>query len=246
VTQYSGVLKIVRFNWPWYAVAIAATAAAIFLLLSAMLRGPWLIFIVAGLVAANIWFLLSLAVSHYVYDRSPISQGKWLDGIGKSQVRRAAIFHAGQDEASPTVARLLPFAETHVFDFYDSQSNGTASLKRARALAKDRDVAIDSDRIPLQSGTLDLGLVVFAAHEIRNDDKRAAFFRELARVLTPDGRVVVVEHLRDPWNFLAYGPGAFHFLSKRTWRQAFADGGLKLSRQFSCTVFVRVFELVKA
>ena len=246
MTQYSGVLKIVRFNWPWYAAAVGATAVAIFLLLSEMLHGPWLVFIVAGLIAANIWFLLSLAVSHYVYDRSPISQGKWLEGIKKSNVRRAAIFHAGQDEASPIVARWLPHAEIQVFDFYDSQSNGTASLQRARALAKNRDVAIDSDRVPLQSGTLDLGLVVFAAHEIRNDDKRAAFFRELARVLKGDGRVIVVEHLRDGWNFLAYGPGAFHFLSKRTWRRSFAEGGLKLSRESSCTLFVRVFELVKA
>ena len=245
MNSYSGVKKIVRFNWPWYAGAAVATVAAILFVYLNGSRGILLALVVAGLVFANAWMLLSLAVSHYVYDCSPVARGAWLQTVDATKIQRAAILHAGQNEASPVVARLLPSIEFQVFDFYDEQRTGTESLKRARSLNPHRDLAIRSDGIPLKDSTVDLALVVFAAHEIREVDDRAAFFREVNRVLSPRGRALVVEHLRDVWNFVAYGPGAFHFLSKRTWHESFANGGLKQLREHSCTPFVRVFELGK-
>jgi SAM-dependent methyltransferase len=245
VTNYGGVLKIVRFNWPWYVLAGGVTLAAIICFSFGVFRGLWMAAVVAGFILADLWLLSSLAVSHYVYDRSGVSRGAWLDGVDASKVKRAAIFHAGHDEASATVARRLPSADCGVFDFYDESRNGTASLKRARALAGHRDAQIVSGKIPLTEETLDLGMVVFAAHEIRDDAERAALFREINRVLAPSGRIIVVEHLRDVWNFLAYGPGAFHFLSRQTWRRSFSRGGFKLMRESRCSVFVRVFELQK-
>lgn len=243
MTSYSGVSKIARFNWPWYAGAAAATLAAILCLYLNILRGIPIAVVVAALVVASLWMFLSLAVSHYVYDRSPLSRGAWLENVDATKVRRAAIFHAGQDEATPTFMRMFPSIDFEVFDFYDEQRNGTRSLKRARALNPHRDLSIRSDMVPVDDSTFDLALVVFSAHEIRDDSERAAFFREVRRVLTPSGRAIVVEHLRDVWNFVAYGPGAFHFLSERRWRQSFAAANLQLHRERGCTRFVRVFEL---
>lgn len=244
-TAYSGVLKIVRFNWPWYAGSLTITVVGLLLLTLKTVPKLWALLVVGGFVLADVWLLVSLAVSHYIYDRSPVSRGGWLDRVNPIDVRRAAVFHAGQDEASDAIARVLPCVEIQTFDFYDSARNGTASLKRARALANRRDAAILSDKIPLKDDTLDLALVVFAAHEIRQDKERVAFLREVGRALTPNGRVVIVEHLRDVWNFLAYGPGAFHFFSGKTWCQSFSNGGLKLLQETTCTRFVRVFELKK-
>ena len=243
--MYSGVLKIVRFNWPWYLMAIAVTLSVILCFYLGILRGPWTAIVLAGLIAANAWLVASLAVSHYIYDRSGMQKGAWLDGIHASNVAHVGIFHAGHDEASKAVGFRLPSAQVQVFDFYDPGRNGTGSLERARAAAARRDLAINVERIPISSATLDLGLLIFAAHEIRDDNQRAILFRELSRVLAPAGRLIIVEHLRDVWNFLAYGPGAFHFLSRQTWRRSFADAGMEISRESSCTPFVRVFELRK-
>lgn len=243
--MYSGVLKIVRFNWPWYVMAIAVTVSVIICFYLGILGGPWTAIVIAGLVVANLWLVASLAVSHYIYDRSGIHQGAWLDGINASNVGHVGIFHAGHDEASKAVALRLPSSHVETFDFYDAGRNGSASLARARTAAARRDRAIEVNRIPLSNGTLDLGLLVFAAHEIRDDNQRAILFRELSRVMAPAGQLIVVEHLRDVWNFLAYGPGAFHFLSRRTWRRSFAEGGIEISRESSCTPFVRIFELRK-
>ena len=235
--------KIARFNWPWYALAVAVSAAAVGSIASGALPQRWTGLAVVALVVADFWLVASLAVSHYVYDRSPVSRGAWLAGVSSTAVRRAAVFHAGQDEASAIATRLLPTATVETFDFYDPGRAGSPSLERARARADSRARAMAPERIPLQDGTLDAALVVFSAHEIRRPELRTAFFRELARVVRPAGRVVVVEHLRDVWNFLAFGPGAFHFLSRTTWLDGFASSGLAVVGERSCTPFVRVFEL---
>jgi SAM-dependent methyltransferase len=132
------------------------------------------------------------------------------------------------------------------FDFYDRAAAASPSLERARARIDGAAVPIGRGRIPLEDGSVDLGLVVFAAHEIRRDADRAAFFADLARTLAPRGRVLVVEHLRDAWNLLAYGPGAFHFLPLGAWRRTFAGGRLEILKRAPCTPFVHVFELGRA
>lgn len=243
MTSYSGVIKIVRFNWPWYAFAAAATFAVLLGLFLNVFHGMASALVVAAMMVADLWVLLSLTVSHYVYDLSAVSRGAWLDNIDATKIRRAAIFHAGQDEGSPKVVHLLPSIDFEVFDFYDEQRNGTRSLKRARALNQRRDLQMRSDKIPVGDSTFDLALVIFAAHEIRDDSERAMFFGEVRRVLAPLGRVIVVEHMRDIWNFLAYGPGAFHFLSEQTWRRSFGTADLQINCDRRCTRFVRVFEL---
>lgn len=240
-----GVLKIVRFNWPWYLGAAAITAAGVILITSGILRGAAVAVAATFTLLADFWLLASLAVSYYVYDRSAFARGEWLNGAALSAGCRAAVFHAGLNEAAVATARFLPASSVRVFDFYEPERNGTRSLKRARAQAGQKAEAISPGRIPVDNGVLDICLVVFAAHEIRRDKERATFFAELARTLAAGGRVYVVEHLRDAWNLLVYGPGAFHFLSRATWIRSFAGGGLAVLQERSCTPFVRVFELGK-
>jgi SAM-dependent methyltransferase len=239
----AGAMKILRFNWPWYAGALAVIVAGSVLAGSGLLNATAAALVAAILVVAGFWLVASLAVSHFVYDRSSVSRGEWMNGVDASRIRSAAVFHAGVNEADGAVLRRLPAAAVRTFDFYDASRNGTPSLVRGRSSAESDGASVPFDRIPLADGALDLGLVVFAAHEIRNAADRAGFFRELGRALAPGGRVLVVEHLRDAWNLLAYGPGAFHFLSRATWRRSFSDAGLRVVREAPCTPFVRVFEL---
>jgi SAM-dependent methyltransferase len=244
--RLAGVAKIVRFNWPWYAAALAVNVAVIAALGSGAVRGIWAAAAWTALAAADTWLVASLAVSHFVYDRSAVARGEWLAVVNPGSVRHAALFHGGLNEAAGAVARFLPSTEVRTFDFYDAARNGSPSLARARASTRPDGAPVDPARLPLEDASLDLGLVVFAAHEIRRDADRAAFFGEVARALAPAGRVLVVEHLRDFWNLLAYGPGAFHFLTEATWRRSFAAGRLRLLRQTPCTPFVRVFELARS
>lgn len=79
--------------------------------------------------------------------------------------------------------------------------------------------------------------------ELRSAADRAAWFSEARRCLTRDGRIVLVEHLRDAANFMAFGPGFVHFHSATTWRRARESVGLSCADSFCITAFVRVFVL---
>jgi len=238
----TGMLKILRFNWPWYAGAVVATAIGVWALCRSDLASPWRWSALALLVLADLWLLLSLLVSHAIYDRSDVARGGWLGTLPNGAV---AVFHFGQDEASALVAARLPHATLRTFDLYQPQRAGTPSLRRARALARAAraDEAATIDRVPLAEGSIDLAVLAFAAHELRDHDGRVALFRELARTVAGDGRLLVLEHLRDGWNLLAYGPGVFHFLSRQTWLRCFAAAGLLVVQESRVTPWVRRFEL---
>jgi hypothetical protein len=60
------------------------------------------------------------------------------------------------------------------------------------------------------------------------------------------GQVVLVEHLRDMPNFLAFGPGFLHFHSGRSWRGSIQKAGLRIEQQTRVTPFVCCFILRKA
>jgi hypothetical protein len=76
--RYQGVLQILRFNWPMYAAAAVVlgggAAVVSFIPLPTLIRAASLI----GIGAAAFWLLISLAVSHYVYDLAGIYSGEWL------------------------------------------------------------------------------------------------------------------------------------------------------------------------
>jgi hypothetical protein len=244
VSGCQGVWKILRFNWPWYAGAVAVTALAAVLLAGDALGAPWGAAAVVSLLLADLWLLASLVVSHVVYDRSAVARGEWL---GAPPTGPVVVCHLGQDEAAAALAKHWAAVPCRTFDLHDARRTGSPSLRRARAELRRGGAAAavpaPLDALPLADGSAAVVVVAFAAHEVRDAALRAAMFRELRRVAGSAGRVLVVEHLRDGWNLLAYGPGAFHFLARTTWLATFAAAGLELVHESRLTPFVARFEL---
>jgi SAM-dependent methyltransferase len=245
--------QIVRFNWPFYAAAAAVVAAAPILI--PRLPPPWWMRVLpvvgTGLVA--VWLVASLVASWIVYDRSGLMEWDWvLQALGfhpKSWIN----IHAGHDESSEALGRIFPQARGRVFDIFDGEVMTEASIARARHRSlreprRDKPGLVateraDYRRLPLPNGTIDVATLLLSAHELRSDEARSALFAELRRVLSPAGRVVIAEHLRDWANFLAYGPGFLHFHSRRTWLRCFMRHRFDVHREFSITPFVRIFVL---
>jgi ubiquinone/menaquinone biosynthesis C-methylase UbiE len=101
------------------------------------------------------------------------------------------------------------------------------------------------DALPVGDGWADAVFLLLTAHEIRKAEDRDQFFAEVARILSPGGRVVLVEHLRDTWNAVAFGPGFFHFFSRGEWLRTAARARLRVESERRMTPFVRVFVLGK-
>jgi SAM-dependent methyltransferase len=243
-----GVRRIVRLNWPFYAAAGAAIAAATTLLAAVPLPLGARAAVLMGLGAAAFWTVGSLLASWIVYDRSPLMRWRWIrDAIGVPPVSWINL-HAGLDESTAALRRLFAGSAGRVFDIFDPAEMTEPSIARARARLSDDPDAPAAERVdyrdlPVQSGTVDVAFLLLSAHELRTDTARAALFAELRRVLIAGGRVVVAEHLRDAANFFAFGPGHLHFHSWRTWVRAFASARFAIGSEFSITPFVHVFIL---
>jgi ubiquinone/menaquinone biosynthesis C-methylase UbiE len=204
--------------------------------------------LILGAIAAVFWLALSLAVSHYVYDRSDLYRWEWIRERVARNPRHVVNVHAGLDETSLALQEMYPAAEVAILDVYDPAEMPEPSIARARREDRSRLASIKADfrKLPLQTASADLVTVIFVAHELRRPASKESFFRELARVIKPGGRVLLVEHLRDTWNLVAFGPGAFHFFPRSQWLRVAEATGFRLSEEISRTVFVRAFVFVQA
>jgi SAM-dependent methyltransferase len=243
-----GVRQIVRFNWPFYAGAMTAVSLAIPVAgrLPVSAGARTLLYSATGL--ATFWVLASLAASWTVYDRSPLMRWAWIPSLLKACPRVWINIHAGLDESTPALHQLFRGAHGRVLDIFDAQVMREPSIARARRFAKNAVAAEPADfrHLPAASASVDLALLLLAAHELRTHETRCALFAELRRILSGDGRVIVAEHLRDLPNFAAFGPGFLHFHSRRTWTRCFRHSGLTIETEFPMTPFLRVFVLRKA
>ena len=104
---------------------------------------------------------------------------------------------------------------------------------------------IDTSAVRLADGSLDCIVLFLAAHEIRDAGERARFFRELRRVLSASGRILLVEHPRDAANCMAYTMGAGHFHTPRAWRGTFEDSRLEVVASLRPAPLITAFVLKK-
>jgi SAM-dependent methyltransferase len=239
---FQGVFNIVRFNWHFYLLAAL-------LLVSLILFRQYL---PEAFQFLAFWFALpailaigvSLIASCYIYDLSDLYHFKWLSNLDNKKVLN---IHAGFDETSDSIKRKYPSAALTVCDFYDPAKHSEISIRRARKAYPPSESAIPvaSGKLPFSDGAFDFSLAILSAHEIRDERERIEFFRELARVTKASGQIFVTEHLRDLNNFLAYTVGFFHFYSRSTWLQTFAQAGLGVRREIKITPFIITFILEK-
>lgn len=69
--------------------------------------------------------------------------------------------------------------------------------------------------------------------------------RTLGDGLAQSGRIVVVEHLRDLPNAVAFSVGFTHFLSRSSWRLDFAASGLAIIEERRVSPLVSQFLLTR-
>ncbi len=240
---FQGVWNIVRFNWHFYVLSLGGSI--LLLSLACVLLGP--LRLGAAVASATLFAVsfLSLFVSWFVYDFSGLYCLQWC-GACEPEGRIVNI-HAGFDETSELLQAKYPGCDLAVLDFYEPSKHTEVSIRRARSVcpAFPGTQAIDTENVPLPDDSVDVIFLIFAAHEIRRDDERAAFFRELRRVVKPSGRIVVAEHLRDLANFLAYTIGFFHFLPRATWLETFRAAELRIANESKVNLFITAFILKK-
>lgn len=237
-----GVINIVRFNYPFYLLAI--TAGVLLIVLSPFL--PPFLHIAAQVFASVslLMVILSLTFSYIIYDRSRLYELYWLPVLNDKKVLNLT---AGFDETSRILLDKYPGIRLTVCDFYNPARHTEPSIKRARNIHPPMEgtLMVETQKLPFQNGEFDACLAILSAHEIRNDAERIRFFRELHRVTDPVAKIYVTEHVRDLNNFLAYSIGAFHFHSRSTWINTFEKAGFRIAHEIRTAGFISTFILHK-
>ncbi|HEX3987570.1 MAG TPA: class I SAM-dependent methyltransferase [Acidobacteriaceae bacterium] len=246
--RFAGVVKIVRFNIRFYVLS-AAALAGVGLLIPFKTLPPWLeVGVLCGAAVVGFWTLSSVLVSWYVYDHAGVTRWQWLPGRIAGSPHCWANIHAGLDESTPALRQLFPGTEGSAVDIYDPGEMTEPSIARARRIQPSAEPFRRGryDALPLPESGCDVVFLLFAAHEVRAAEHRTELFREAARRLREDGRVVLVEHLRDWKNFVAFGPGFLHFHSRRSWLRSIRGAGLVVEHESPVTQFVECFVLRRA
>ncbi len=245
--QFEGMINVVRFNWPSYVLALTAIAVAGSVAsFSATPVLPRLV-LVGFCVTTGFFAMSSLAVSHLVYDRSKLYRWSWLGNYLKQPPVNIVNAHSGFDETSDSIHSVFPQSELSVVDFFQKDAKSASSIVRARQITASSYAAreVGLEQWGFAENSVDLVVLCFAAHEVRIAADRNKLFGEVARIVTPDGLIVLVEHLRDLPNFAAFGPGFMHFLPYVDWCRCIKAGGLIVREEFNITPFVRVMCLCR-
>lgn len=244
VMKFTKTLNILRFNLHWYMMTLLILFCLCVLAVNVdegWRTLTWFLFAFIIIVAA-----IPLVISWYIYDYTNLYELNFLEEKKEAEGLVVNI-HSGYDETTPILQKKFPDREILIFDFYHPDNQTEPSIKTARKLYPPSPAAlsISTSQLPLPPDSASLILLFFAAHEIRKEDERLTFFKELYRVISPEGRIVVVEHLRDGYNFLAYNIGFFHFVSRQNWMEAIDKSGLQVHSSDKHTPFITLFKLIK-
>jgi SAM-dependent methyltransferase len=242
VTRQNGAVRIFLYNWPIYVGAWVAGLAILALLRFVPDSYAWVA--VLGAAIALTWSAVSLLVSFYIYDVSPLSSGRWVAGALGAATPSWATIHAGLDAE----VDLDDVMEGHCvarLDIFDPGVMTSPSIARARhrTPAAKRASSSSPTKLALGDHSCDAIVIAFTAHEIRDRIARETFFDELRRSLRPGGKALIVEHLRDWPNFLAFGPGYLHFVSRAEWLRLASHAKLTVASETRVTPWVMALTL---
>jgi SAM-dependent methyltransferase len=240
--KFQGVLNILSFNRHFYVFGLLALILIIACKFYFNWSNGWYWLVVFAFIYG---LAMPLILSAYVYDFSGFYTFDWLRkrNIEDSKEKFNLNINAGFDETSFIIQSILPQTKLQVYDFYNAQRHTEPAIVRARKVSMvfPNTQQISTNKIPLKDHSVDTIFLLSAIHEIRAYDEKVQFLKECRRVCKPNGNVIMVEHLRDFPNFVAFTIGFTHFFSKATWKRAFHDAGFASFNEEKFTPFMSIF-----
>lgn len=241
--KFQGVLNILSFNRHFYVIGLFILA----FIIASHLIFKWNDILFWTIIASFVYgFTMPLIVSAYVYDFSGYYHFKWLKKYftNSNDPLQILNINAGFDETSFSIQHHFPNATINVFDFYNPKQHTEPAIVRARKVSMvfPNTQVIKTNHIPLPNKSIDVIFLLSAAHEIRNAEEKIQFLKECHRVCKSTGQVIMVEHLRDFPNFLAFSIGFTHFFSKAVWGKSFLNAGFTSFEETKFTPFMSIFK----
>ena len=230
-SQYSGTISTLLYNWPIFGGALLFGVIA--LATSTFVVSPWnWIFLIAGISTLGLVFNILMA-SFIVYDWGYRREYDRLAELGNLSKTNVLIdITCGKLRGTRGLLSHLQQGHYFVIDIYDAKKMTDPALRRAREmeppLESERRIYHrqgKSDTLPIPHNWADAIYCSFSLHELQDKADQRAIFAEFARILKPDGKLLIAEHGRDLPNFLAFGLGVLSFFSPSTWSTHMTETG---------------------
>jgi len=230
--HYSGTMSTLLYNWPLFAGMFFF--GLVMSIVSLFLPVPWSgLALICGLGGLGLITSI-LATTYIVYDWGRRHEYDRLAELGQLDQANVVIdITCGKLRGTRGLLPLFKGGHYFLLDLYDPAKMTDSALRRARTMEPPLETSrriyhrpAQATRLPLPHNWADLIYCDFSLHEVRDPADREALFAEFARVLKPDGRLLMAEHSCDLVNLLAFGPGAFSFFPADTWRQHLTRAGL--------------------
>lgn len=240
--RFHGVLNILSFNRHFYIYGCTILG----LIIASRYVLDWPAFLYYIVIVSFLYGLtMPLIVSAYVYDFSGFYNFTWLRSfsIEDATYKTNININAGFDETSYILQNLFPLSKLQVYDFYNPALHTEPAIVRARKVSftYPNTTCIETNSLPMNNDSVDHIFLISSIHEIRNYDEKVLLLKECKRICKPGGKIIMVEHLRDLPNFMAFTIGFTHFFSKTTWLEAFKDAGFKSGIEKKFTPFMSIF-----
>lgn len=193
------------------------------------------------LILLNI--IASLLASYILYDNSDLYELNNLKGIiDWNKTENAILVHASFDPLSKTLEEKYPNLNLTVCDIFGNRHETEKGIETSKKVfpPNPSEIKIKPHQLPFEDKSQDVILAITALHEILEHEQRVLFFKEAKRVLKDDGVIIVSEQFRGFINFVFFNIGAFHFLSKKQWKNAIFGGGLKIVENKKITPFANM------
>jgi ubiquinone/menaquinone biosynthesis C-methylase UbiE len=245
--HYSGTVSMLLYNWPIFGGALFF--GLVTLVTGMIVPAPWSwLFLISGLAALTLLGSI-LVTSFIVYDWGNQHEYDRLAELGQvGQANVVLDITCGKLRGSRGMVAHHQQGYYFLIDIYDPQKMTDPALRRARVMEPPlqsprriyrRDGKVTS--LPLPHQWADVIHCNFSLHEIEDGADRQALFAEFARVLKPDGRLLLAEHGRDWRNLLAFGPGAISFFPPATWSRHITEAGLTIRHHERWRGFVHLW-----
>lgn len=194
--------------------------------------------IFAALIVLNM--VMSLTAAFLLYDHSDLFQlNVWPREIVPASATAGLLVHASFDPISRKLEALFPRMELTVYNIFGNRHEKDWGVKVSNRVfpPHPQELTIDPTQLPVNDHSQDVIFGVTAIHELMTHDKRVEFFKEARRVLRDGGKIILIEQMRTPLNFLFFNIGAFHFLTPNEWRCCIAEADLKVIEEQRMTPF---------
>lgn len=239
--RFSGTIGTVYAHWPLYTLAYAGMIAAL-ILIGVGARQGLLSFIplgVALLLVQSYFLLASLWAAHQLHDVNGIRPHQVLFDMGAIQDTETFVFiDLGTRWPAIELSRRLTTGRVIVVDVYNPQWTTSRALARHRARRpsppldprltwRDGDVNL----IPLPDGSVPAVILSQVLSEFWQHGDRLALLKEIHRILTPGGRLLLAERVRTQTNWLVTGPAALGLPTAGYWQNLLRQAGYHVQKE---------------